>query len=65
MTSVRTSLQNHVQSGRGPDDEAKTCRLRLAAYRERRIAWINLDEIQNDWDRQHVENIVKQQLGIA
>lgn len=60
-----TSLSKHVQSGIGPDDEARTCRLRVEAYRQQRIAIIHLDKIHNDWDRRHVENIVKQQLGIA
>ncbi len=60
-----TSLSKHVQSGRGPDDEKRVCRLRLEAYRNQRIAMIRLDDIHNDWDRQHVENIVRQQLGIG
>ena len=60
-----TSLSKHVQSGIGPDDEARVCRLRLAAYRERRVAVIHLDEVLG-WDiRAIIENETKRQLRIT
>lgn len=60
-----TSLSKHIQSGRGPDDEAKTCRLRRAAFEQQRVAVIHLDKCNDDWTRQVVINEAKRQMGIV
>lgn len=59
-----TSLSKHVSSGKGPDDEAKTCHLRRAAFEQQRIAVIHLDKVIH-WDvKQIIVNEAKRQMGI-
>jgi hypothetical protein len=59
-----TSLSKHVSSGRGPDDEAKTCHLRKAAFEQQNIAMIHIDKCNDDWTRQVVINEFKRQMGM-
>jgi hypothetical protein len=60
-----TSLKNHVASGRGPDDEAKTCHLRKAVFEQQNIAMIHIEKCNDDWTRQVVINEFKRQMGMS